>query len=438
MTESLSFQVEFGKFNTTAQKVSFGPGIHVVYGESGTGKSCFIKKLAEMKTDSKVNFKISKVFRPEKYQIVFQNPDNQIVSKTVQGELAFALECHGTDPDEIGAWIQANKQSLPPAVDLSQNTAFLSGGEKEILNLVTAFQLRPSLVMIDDGLSFLSIENKKKMISLINTWISDYQTVVIWLSSERNDLSLGDSAWELSLNKFERIKAPQESTYAPIRIHKGHLDIAIKNLKYEFKKNDPIYDDLTLELTSCRALGLAGDNGSGKTTLASLLFDFLQPQQGTIDITIEKVPIVAIGYVDQFPENMIGLNTPAVLLSQLIDAGLFNEQKKTTFFNRLIRFQISWDTIAEIPGNRLPWATLRTLLTFLLAHCEYDVLILDEPTFGLGWEQRMKLRSFLSDYLIQNHIIIVSHDRDFIFSICDQIIDLDVSTVIQNSLVTYV
>ena len=111
---------------------------------------------------------------------------------------------------------------------------------------------------------------------------------------------------------------------------------------------------------------------------------------------------------------------------------------KTTFFNRLIRFQISWDTIAEIPGSRLPWAPLRTVLTFLLAHCEYDVLILDEPTFGLGWEQRMKLRSFLSDYLIQGHIIIVSHDRDFIFSICDQIIDLDVSTVIQNSLVTYV
>ena len=58
MTESLSFQVEFGKFNTRAQKVSFGPGIHVVYGESGTGKSCFLKKLEEMKTDSKVNFKI--------------------------------------------------------------------------------------------------------------------------------------------------------------------------------------------------------------------------------------------------------------------------------------------------------------------------------------------------------------------------------------------
>ena len=211
MTESLSFQVEFGKFNTTAQKVSFGPGIHVVYGESGTGKSCFIKKLAEMKTDSKVNFKISKVSRPEKYQIVFQNPDNQIVSKTVQGELAFALECHGTDPDEIGAWIQANKQSLPPAVDLSQNTAFLSGGEKEILNLVTAFQLRPSLVMIDDGLSFLSIENKKKMISLINTWISDYQTVVIWLSSERNDLSLGDSAWVCS----KRVTKDSVSTNVP-------------------------------------------------------------------------------------------------------------------------------------------------------------------------------------------------------------------------------
>ena len=91
MTKSVSFQIEFGKFSRNVQKVSFGPGMHVIYGESGTGKSDFIKELAGMRTHTKVKFKISKVSRPEKFQIVCQNPDNQIVSRTVQGELAFAL-----------------------------------------------------------------------------------------------------------------------------------------------------------------------------------------------------------------------------------------------------------------------------------------------------------------------------------------------------------
>ena len=50
--EPVSFQIEFGKFNTDIKKISFPPGIHVIYGESGTGKSSFIKKMAGMEIDT--------------------------------------------------------------------------------------------------------------------------------------------------------------------------------------------------------------------------------------------------------------------------------------------------------------------------------------------------------------------------------------------------
>ena len=81
MIEPVSFQIEFGKFNTDVKKISFPPGIHVIYGESGTGESSFIKKLAGMEIDTIENFKISKLSFPEKFQIVFQDPDNQIVAE---------------------------------------------------------------------------------------------------------------------------------------------------------------------------------------------------------------------------------------------------------------------------------------------------------------------------------------------------------------------
>jgi len=60
-----------------------------------------------------------------------------------------------------------------------------------------------------------------------------------------------------------------------------------------------------------------------------------------------------------------------------------------------------------------------------LAHANFDVLILDEPTFGLGWNQRVILRSFLRECMTKLHLVILSHDQSFIQSICDQIIDLD-------------
>ena len=72
MIEPVSFQIEFGKFNTDIKKISFPPGIHVIYGESGTGKSSFIKKMAGMEIDTIENFKISKLSFPEKFQIVFK------------------------------------------------------------------------------------------------------------------------------------------------------------------------------------------------------------------------------------------------------------------------------------------------------------------------------------------------------------------------------
>ena len=63
-----------------------------------------------------------------------------------------------------------------------------------------------------------------------------------------------------------------------------------------------------------------------------------------------------------------------------------------------------------------------------------NVLILDEPTFGLGWNQKVKLRSFLRDCMSNMHFIIISHDQKFIHSICDTILDFNDQKVRQVSI----
>ena len=68
---------------------------------------------------------------------------------------------------------------------------------------------------------------------------------------------------------------------------------------------------------------------------------------------------------------------------------------------------------------------LRLALVVMLSNCNFDVLILDEPSFGLGWNQRVLLRSFLKKMMVSKHFIIISHDKKFAQSICDNIIDFD-------------
>jgi energy-coupling factor transport system ATP-binding protein len=71
-------------------------------------------------------------------------------------------------------------------------------------------------------------------------------------------------------------------------------------------------------------------------------------------------------------------------------------------------------------------------LIIILAHCDYDVLILDEPTFGLGWNQKLILSQFFKEMLTQKHLILISHDKQFVSAHCDFIYDVDSLSIMHN------
>jgi ATPase subunit of ABC transporter with duplicated ATPase domains len=138
--------------------------------------------------------------------------------------------------------------------------------------------------------------------------------------------------------------------------------------------------------------------------------------------------------MDQFPEHLIQLDTIDQFFTELKVNKLFDIGLENTFKNRLSRFGIQWDQVKDQKGLNLPWAMLRSILVVLLSHCRFDVLILDEPTFGLGWDQRVILRSFLRECMTNMHFMIVSHDRTFIESLCDNIVNLDTLDIEKHSI----
>jgi ABC-type branched-subunit amino acid transport system ATPase component len=85
---------------------------------------------------------------------------------------------------------------------------------------------------------------------------------------------------------------------------------------------------------------------------------------------------------------------------------------------------IAWDEIKDILALDLSWTTIRIALIIILSNCNYDLLILDEPTFGMGSKQKLNLHSQFISYLKEKHLILISHDHRYISSICDSIIKL--------------
>ena len=431
MTE-LSFNIRFMKFRPEPVQVTFQEGLHIIYGESGSGKTAFLVRIAGKGPQlQRENFTITDLHYPGEAYVICQNPDHQIIGRTLQGELAFTAECAGLDPEKIEKIVTDGLDMLPYRFDPARNPAFLSGGEKELLNLVTAMQVRAQVILIDDGLSFLSVQNKEAFTARLKHWALAEKKIIVWVTSDWSDLEYSDSRWRLDLASLGTVTDREIQDYQPVTVPPGQLSLLARDLAFEYDDRE-IFRSFNIHVSGCRSLGLLGDNGMGKTTLAGLCSGHLKPSSGQLQVTIDGMADILTGYVDQFPERLIQFKTPAELAETMIKNDIFDPGLSATFHNRLARFQIVWDRVADQRGIDLPWVTLRTLIVVLMAHCRYELLILDEPTFGLGRKQKVILRSFLKECMVTKHLFVASHDRNFVQSICDQIIDIDQNTYVHN------
>ena len=178
-------------------------------------------------------------------------------------------------------------------------------------------------------------------------------------------------------------------------------------------------------------MGIIGNNGSGKTTFVELLTDLLEPSSGKIHMEVSnKKPFT--GVLNQFPERMLGHNTLEKLLQKLIDNKKFDDRLINSFEKKLKSHQINWNKIKNKRSLDLSWSAVRIILVIMLSLSNFNLIVLDEPTFGLGFQQKIKLSKILRSMLLNKHLILVSHDTDFIQNHCDQVIDFDSKTVLQN------
>jgi ATPase subunit of ABC transporter with duplicated ATPase domains len=122
---------------------------------------------------------------------------------------------------------------------------------------------------------------------------------------------------------------------------------------------------------------------------------------------------------------MLGAESLGSLLSELIANNKMNIHLVNKCVNRLNSYQINWEIVKDQSALDIPWSTLRMALIIILAHCEYEVLILDEPTFGLGWEQKLILSRFFQEIMVNKHLVLISHDKQFIRTHCDHVYNLD-------------
>ena len=227
--------------------------------------------------------------------------------------------------------------------------------------------------------------------------------------------------------------------------------LTVSNISLQFGKRI-LFDDVNVKFVNGNCYGVIGANGAGKSTFLKILTGDQDPTTGRIDLEPGKRMAVLsqnhFGF-DQFPvlqtvimghkrlyEIMVekdalyskpdfsdedGMKT-AELEGEFADLEGWNaETDAATMLSNLgIKESHHNSLMGDLPNE----LKVRVLIAQALFG-NPDVLILDEPTNDLDLKTIGWLEDFLMDF--RNTVIVVSHDRHFLDTVCTHIVDIDFS-----------
>jgi len=199
------------------------------------------------------------------------------------------------------------------------------------------------------------------------------------------------------------------------------IRIEITDVRHQFHLNDRFR--LTIKDLAYRfngPLGLYGLSGSGKTTLSKILAGIIKPQSG--DFSIVKLNGTsakpAVVYSPQFPEKIFLGVRVSDTLQQIMAQHPLAEEIKFRLIDYLNKFSLDYQKIENKSGFELSGGELRRFALALSLSLSSDLLIMDEPTIGMGPKGKQQLCSVLKDFQENHHVLIVSHDFNLIRKIC--------------------
>ncbi len=225
--------------------------------------------------------------------------------------------------------------------------------------------------------------------------------------------------------------------------------ITVSNLSLRFGKRT-LFEDVNLKFTQGNCYGIIGANGAGKSTFLKILTGEVDQTSGQVAFTPgERMAVLSQNHYqfDEFPviETVLMGHKELYNVMKEKDAlyakedftekdgeragelenifaemdGWNAESGAATLLSNLgIKEEFHYKLLNELDGNQ----KVRVLLAQALFG-NPDILILDEPTNDLDINTISWLEDFLAGY--ENIVLVVSHDRHFLDTVCTHIVDID-------------
>ncbi len=227
--------------------------------------------------------------------------------------------------------------------------------------------------------------------------------------------------------------------------------LSVSNLSVQFGKRI-LFDEVNTSFNTGNCYGIIGANGAGKSTFLKIIAGVQEPTSGHVHLEPGKRMSVLEQNHNLYDEHtvletvIIG-NKPLFKIKAEIDA-LYNDYSDANA-DRIGELQVQFEEMNGWNADSDAASMLSNLgikeehhytlmkdldgkqkVRVLLAQALFgspDVLIMDEPTNDLDYETISWLEHFLANY--DNCVIVVSHDRHFLDSVCTHISDIDYNKI---------
>jgi energy-coupling factor transport system ATP-binding protein len=418
---------------------------------------------------------------------VFQDPEAQFVVDTVEDELAFAMENFALPPATMRKRVEEVLDLLGIAALRDRRISTLSGGEKQRVAIAAVLALQPEVLVLDEPTSQLDPQAAEEVLLALRQLNEDLGLTVI-LSEHRLErvvqyadrvlylpalgarpvldepravmaqlphvpplIELGRRlGWEplpLTIKEgrvFARQMAAKEqgrkeagekgsrgereqgSAFAPLLI--------VRDLHFAYDGR-PALRGINLEVRPAEFITLMGRNGSGKSTLLKQIVGLLRPDEGKVTVAGldtaragQEEIIRHVGYVPQHPAALLFSET---LAAELAFTRKSHDLPADPAADRSLLDRLGLAALADRDPRDLSSGEQQRAALAAILVAGPQIILLDEPTRGLDYEQKHSLANLLAEFKGEGRtIIMATHDVELAAACADRVVLLGEGQVV--------